>query len=364
MKQSKFLKPIGLLLLTLLLVAVVVAPAAAQEPEEGDVQIQIIDFTDFLWNPADTLVARGDGTVLTKFNVIGAQQFSGFTFQVEYDASVIKPEKVEPGSLLPGTKGVDYFFNVQTGFGGDSCGDTAFTVNVVYFDPTVQINGTGDLFQVLWRSDPDAAVGDVGDICVDGAESQVVDNGGAVGPAVPTVNGTITIEPASIFKFQIGLEGGKNSGLEEPTTSDDIYTKVVINGIYPCDGGMVDALGFCTFNNATALPPYTVEVSRFGYLDASASFDDPEDSSAIWLWAGDLNDDNVVNILDIQLMVSVLNAPVGTSPLSVAADFTGPGAPPAPDGLVNIIDLVLVAKNFGMSGPTDGSPGGGGSFPF
>ncbi|MCB0167312.1 MAG: hypothetical protein KDI79_23990 [Anaerolineae bacterium] len=364
MKQSKFLKPIGLLLLTLLLVAGVVAPAAAQEPEEGDVEAQFLSFLTLLWNPASTYVARGDGTVLTKLNIVGAEQIHGFTIQVEYDASVIKPESVEPGSLLPGTKGVDYFFTVQTGAtAGGTCGDTAFNVNVVYFDPTVQINGTGDLLEILWRSDPDAAVGNVGWVCVDGTESTLVDNGGFSTP-LPSTSATIEIEPANIFKFQIGLEGGKNSGLEEPTSSTDIVTEVTINGIYPCDGGMVDLLGFCAFNNATALPPYDIKVSRFGYLDAETSFDDPQDSTAIWLWAGDLNDDNVVNILDIQLMVSVLNAPVGTNKLSVAADFTGPGAPPAPDGVVNIIDLVLLAKNFGMSGPTNGAPGGGGSFPF
>ena len=81
----------------------------------------------------------------------------------------------------------------------------------------------------------------------------------------------------------------------------------------------------------------------------------------------DLNDDNVINILDIVLMASVLNQPAGVSTLSQGADFTGPppglGLPPAPDGVINIIDLVLVAKNFGASGPTDGTPPGGG-FPF
>ena len=79
--------------------------------------------------------------------------------------------------------------------------------------------------------------------------------------------------------------------------------------------------------------------------------------------AGDLNDDDVINIFDIQLAASLLGSPVNDNTLSEAADFTGPGH--EPDGVINIMDLVLMAKNFGTDGPTDGTPpAGGGSFPF
>ncbi len=363
--QIKTLYKLGLsMLLVGLLAALLIGPVTAQEPDDGDVGIQAVDFITFLWNPNNTVVARGDGTVLTKLNIEGAQQISGFTLAIAYDASVVSPDSVEPGALLPGTRGVDYFMTVTTGGGGLACGgDSSFTINVVYFDPTVTLNGSGAVADVLWRSDPDAAVGDVSEICLDGATSLVVDNGGvpSVTP-VPDALATITIDPASIFKFQIGLEGGKNSGLNVVAVPDNILTEVVINGIYPCDGGGVDALGFCAFNNATTSPPYQVSVSRFGYLDATVAFDDPTESSSVWLLAGDLNDDNVVNIFDIQLAASLLGNPVGATTISQEADYTGPGY--VPDGLINIQDLVLVAKNFGTAGPTDGSPPNGGSFPF
>ena len=59
----------------------------------------------------------------------------------------------------------------------------------------------------------------------------------------------------------------------------------------------------------------------------------------------------------------MLGSPVNDNTLTEAADFTGPGH--APDGVINIMDLVLMAKNFGSDGPTDGTPpAGGGSFPF
>lgn len=367
MQRKNLFKSTWLILLVLILAVMMVAPASAQEPD-GDVEAQAVGFLGFLWNPANTFVSRGDGTVVQKLDVQGAEDISGITLAIAYDASVISPQDVRPGDLLPGTRGVDYFMTVQPGGGGLECGgDSSFTVNIVYFDPTVVINGSGSLIEIVWRSDPDAAVGDVGDVCLDGGASQMTDNGGFPGPAITSVAGTITIQPVTIFKFQIGLEGGKNAGLVVATVPDPIFTDVKINGIYPCDGGSVDALGFCAFNNSAVSPPYIVAVSRRGYLDVEASFEDPHDSSSIFLWAGDLNNDNVINILDIVLMASLLNQPAGVSTLSQAADFTGPpagaGSPPSPDGTVNIIDLVLVAKNFGASGPTDGTAPDG-NFPF
>ncbi len=365
MKLKNIFKPTYIVLMLLLLVAMMASPVAAQEPGDGEVEIQAVDFTNFLWNPAATTVARGDGTVLTKLNIEGAQQISGFTLAIAYEASVVSPENIKSGALLPGTRGVDYFMTVATGGGGLACSantDASFTVNVVYFNPTVTINGSGSLVDILWRSDPDAAVGDVGDVCLDGATSLVVDNGGFPSATpVPDTLGTITIDPPNIFKFQIGLEGGKNSGFNVVAVPDNIFTGVKINGLYPCDGGGVDALGFCAFNNATTSPPYEVSVSRFGYLDATSAFADPSDSSSIWLLAGDLNDDNVVNIFDIQLIASLLGSPAGATTISQGADYTGPGY--VPDGVINIMDLVLVAKNFGAKGPTDGTPPTG-SFPF
>jgi hypothetical protein len=371
MKWKNLIQPLGVIWLMLFLVAVMVTPAAAQEPEEEDVAAQVVGFSAFLWNPALTFVSRGDGTVVQKLDIQGAEDISGLTLAIGYNSSVISPDEVRPGDFLPGTRGVDYFMTVNPGAPLGCGGNSSFTVTIAYFDPTVTLNGSGSLIEIVWRSDPDAAVGNFSIVCLDGATSQVVDSGGFPGPAVPNTAGTIGVVQPTIFTFQIGLEGGKNAGLVEDAVPDDIFTDVKINGIYPCQGGSVLSGGFCLFNNGSVPPPYTVAVNRRGYLDASASFADPKDSSSVFLLAGDLNNDNVVNILDIVLMASLLGSPIVpglSSTVATAADFTGPptggpGTPPAPDGVINIIDLVLVAKNFGLSGPTDGTPPGGG-FPF
>jgi hypothetical protein len=360
--HPKILLKLSLTMLLLVLTGIlVILPVAAQGP---DVEAQLVGFGGFVWNPADTTVAEDDGTVKTELVITGAEQINGFTLAIGYDSTIVNPDSVQPGDLLPGTQGVDYFYTVQTGGGALACGgNNSFTVNVAYFDRATFVEGSGSLVEIMWRADMAASNGMSGTICLDGATSQVVDNGSVPGPAVTDTTGTINVGPASLFSIQIGLEGGKNSGDVILAAPEEIYTIVTVNGIYPCDGGAVDAMGFCTFNNATTSPPYTISVDRFGYLSADATFATGQDANSIWLLAGDLNDDDVVNILDIQLMASLLNSPViTTSTLSAAADYTGAGF--APDDVINILDLVLIAKNFGADGPSNGTLPDGGSFPF
>ena len=349
-----------LCLAALMALTLTASPAAAQGPDEGpgDVEAQFVAHAGFAWRPLAARVARGDGRVSTSLLVRGIQQASGLKLVVGYNASVVTPVEVKPGSLLPGTRNVDYFMTVTHGGGAAGCDpngilppgppDSTFTVDIVYFDPTKSVNGSGDLIEVVWRSDPDAAVGDVGFVCLDGPPSLLTDNGFGTFP-VPTVFSTITVDPFNVFKFRIDLQGGKNSGLVQNfTVPDPIFTKVTINGLYPCDGGGVDAIGYCSFNNATVTPPYTVRVGRTGYLNAEVVFNQAGSSGTVLLPAGDLNGDKQVNILDLYLSASLFG-PVSINTLSRAADFTGPGN--VPNGVVDIMDLVLVAKNIGKNGP-------------
>jgi hypothetical protein len=397
----------GIILLLLMMLALAAMPAMAQGPDDeinpwsdGEVNAQVVSLLELYWDPKNSAVARGDGTVMTSLGVRAAEDISGFTIVVSYNSSVVNPDNIRPGALLPGTRGVDYFWTVQTGVPlpiRSVCpgNNTSFAVHVAYLNQAMKIDGTGHLFEVLWRSDPDAAVGDGTRICVEpglvgppASGSYITDNGGLGVPIVPAPStndrGSIVVEQSNLFKIQILLEGGKPSWWlpTNPVVPGQVFTEVLIDGFYPCDGGLVQPNpnvappgpdGYCAFNNATTLPPYNIEVERFGYLPVEATFGNGSNASTIFMLAGDLNEDNVINILDIQLMASLLGSSSinSFSQLVRAADYTGPvaaGPPgptwPQPDGTVNIIDLVLVAKNFGTQGPINGTPPPNGTFPF
>jgi len=88
-----------------------------------------------------------------------------------------------------------------------------------------------------------------------------------------------------------------------------------------------------------------VTANRAGYLSAVA---DPADAAqvsqksnslgTITLLAGDLNQDNVINIFDLAMIASQLDTKDSASDLNA-------------DGVVNILDVAMIAGNFGIQGP-------------
>ena len=89
-------------------------------------------------------------------------------------------------------------------------------------------------------------------------------------------------------------------------------------------------------------------VARPGYMNARGTNVDP-DGQWVTLLAGDVNGDQVINIFDIAAVAGALNlaAPCGSAlgPM----DYNS-------DGSVTIVDLALVAQNFGRYGPTPIDP--------
>ncbi|MDX9991215.1 MAG: hypothetical protein RBS68_04110 [Anaerolineales bacterium] len=107
------------------------------------------------------------------------------------------------------------------------------------------------------------------------------------------------------------------------------------------------------------LDTYVVRASYPGYLAADKAgviVDGSQDEIALGtvsLRGGDVNGDNVINILDIGQIVSKFGQ-TGVAVKSAAAGC-GPADDPADindDGVINISDLAIVAGNWGLVGPT------------
>lgn len=98
-------------------------------------------------------------------------------------------------------------------------------------------------------------------------------------------------------------------------------------------------------------PPYeSLSVERPGYLKAQGSNIEYADLYLVTLLAGDVNNDNVINIFDLTLMANAL----GSSTFDTSGnlidplermDYTG-------NSIIDIADLALVAGNFRIFGPT------------
>lgn len=92
---------------------------------------------------------------------------------------------------------------------------------------------------------------------------------------------------------------------------------------------------------------YTVTVRTLGYLRAADPIALTAGTVATLdvgtLLAGDANEDNAVNILDLSILAGAYNTTVGNIGYDERADFNG-------DGSVNILDLSLLAGNYNTAG--------------
>lgn len=351
MKQNSLGKIAWLILLALLLAALTVMPAAAQEPEE-DVSSQQATVAAMLWNPVNMEVPLLGATAVNRINVEGASDVFAFTLNIGYDANVVTPDipNIRPGRVLPGTEGVDYVVYRTPLGAAPACAagvtPAGFSVTVAYVSDAGPIVGSGSLLEIPWI----AHNGGVSNVCID-ATSQLADQVGNFLPipGVPINTALTVVAPAN--RFRIGLQGGKPSfwtAVQVPVAN---LIDVQVNS-NPC---IVDPFGNC---NPFDGPPYAVSVNRAGYLDVNVSFASNNDVRSIYMLAGDLNDDRSINILDLVSMATRLGQPPfvynGLQNVNLEeADFTGPGY--FPNGIVDIADLVLVARNFGKTGPTDGT---------
>ena len=341
MNGRRLLKLVSHILFLLLLFTFLLAPAAAQEPAvEGDVAAQTIAaFSDIFLSP-DPVNVPVDAIGALEIEVEDAANVFGFTLTMNYDGNDVQivPGQVNPGSLLPGTRGVDYFMTVTQPFptGAELCGNSVLVVTVTYLNAAAgPIQGSGPVVELPVKG---KTIG-LTDVCLNGAQSDLTDLSGLGFGGLPDSFAGVDVIAADFLR--ITLQGGKWTD-PRPVLGGVHSLEVEVNNNPVI---VVDAS-----ENAYALVgpgPYdSIEVSRPGYLSASIS-DNEDELPLVDLLAGDVNLDDKINIFDLVLMAqNYWGATVTPTslPQIEAADFDD-------NGTVGLTDLVLAANNFGKSGP-------------
>jgi hypothetical protein len=200
-------------------------------------------------------------------------------------------------------------------------------------DVTLQPDSDNDGICDADDSCPDFS-GEVGDACDDGDPTTIND---AISEDCEC-EGTPTIAPLSVsLSF--------NSNCAPRDVSVKLYETGTTNLLHSYNS-TVGASG--DFNLPVALGTFDIFVKVEGYLQVGAGnvlISSPSGNSIAFgsLDGGDINNDNVINILDISAVNASFGSSVGDNNYSELADFNC-------DGNVNILDVSGLNANFGSSG--------------
>jgi hypothetical protein len=187
-----------------------------------------------------------------------------------------------------------------------------------------------------------------GNACFTMLQSSLVNADGASVPLTSAASVCTTVEASVTDTAGTILRQGVSSG------GSHACTRVTLSDAVSSQQTYTDTLGAFSFADV-AFGSYTLQASYPGFLAAqrtgiaisgSAAFT----FSSYTMRGGDVNADNLINILDIGSIVSKF----GQTGMSVlAADCTGADDPADinNDTLVNISDLAIVAGNWGLTGP-------------
>lgn len=135
---------------------------------------------------------------------------------------------------------------------------------------------------------------------------------------VGIVEGNITVSPKFLLSFTVNVP------------KDGSYSNLSLAGLTPG-------------SKYSALLKGSAQVATSSAFFMSPSQTNLNDSQALNLLSGDLNDDNVVNDLDYVIILKALGSSGTSSNWNANADFNK-------DGIINTLDLVIVTKNTGKVG--------------
>ena len=196
-----------------------------------------------------------------------------------------------------------------------------------------------------------------GSACFSILQSSLVDADGFA------ISHTTGAEQCATFQFDVNADGmvTRQGVPANPNTGGGTLacTSVSATGAVEIPVALsTDSTGAFSFIDIP-LDIYTMRAAYPGYLAAQKSSVvvdgsvDTIDLGAVALRGGDVNGDNLINILDIGLIVSKFGqAGVAVQSGSVDCSVVDEAADINDDSLVNISDLAIVAGNWGLVGPT------------
>ena len=308
------------------------------------------DNTIRLWELTDTRVRIIPDPVITPFigeqftinvNVIAGKNVGGYQVSLSFDTAVLRYVSSANGNYLP--TGAFFVPPVvsdnkvtlgATAFAGESSGDG--TLATITFEVVDVKESVIHLFDTILTDG-------------DGEHLSHLPDGAILEPSSLTSSAIVSLTPSAVLSpavgeqltFNVGITGGQNVADFQLTFNYDLSALEYISSSranYLADGigngdGMLETVTFEVLD----VKPSTVSVS--GYLIApnriryTPTF---ESAKVIVPLLGDVNRDGVVNILDMVLVASKFGQSVSGDPADVNED-----------GVVNIVDLVKVAGALG-----------------
>jgi hypothetical protein len=199
----------------------------------------------------------------------------------------------------------------------------------IYFEAstmgTETINGDAGLIIIDWRPQMPG----ITDIIL--AIAVLTADGGTPIPHTRQ-GGTVEILPNCVSGVVV-LQGRSDHSGAAVTAASGAQATTDAGGSFTVDGGEPITVSRAGYLTAVASPGTAA-------LHASTSSPDTTAASVgtITLLAGDLNQDNLINVFDLAIIASHLDTDDTLSDLNA-------------DGVVNILDIALIAGNFGQQGP-------------
>jgi len=331
--NRKLTRTAGLALVALVLLATAAQPVGIARAEPG-AWIGVVPDTLQIAVDSSGVNEIKVGDVINMYGVEFHLAFNPACVQVKGDADPSTPGiQIEVGSLLSGS---DAF--VAKNDVDNAKGTIDFVATLKH--PAMPVTGGGTVARITWTAKCAST------LKLSGTKLGDV-NGLPINPAVKNGNITIPLTPAPKVYGTVLLQGRTTYANTEVFLTEEPCPSVIHSisalAIPNVPTAKTAANGYFEILPYPGRTYMCLSAFRHGYLVAQKSLPithPPGDAGVVTLPAGDMNQDDCINIFDLALVASHY----GTS--DVMADVNG-------DGAVDVYDLSLVGGNYGKCGPVN-----------